>query len=168
MTRTFVIYSSLATLLWEWSQWFVILGFCRSSISVALQWVPNGETGITLPEFLHRYKSDHRELLQTQVWGCSTFVIDAKLQNDQKLPKWNQRSRLRQFMGFWSQHSSLIALVRHLVAGYVLPQYHCVFDNIDETIVSTHATTEALNKSGNNLLRIVEMNTSKRRKRTGR
>jgi hypothetical protein len=39
-------------------------------------------------------KTDDRDLLRSHVWGCPTFVLDPKLQNDQKIPKWNKRSVL--------------------------------------------------------------------------
>ena len=62
-------------------------------------------------------------------------MIKAKLKNDQKLPKCNRRSRLRQFLGFSEEHSTLVANVRNLRTGYISPQYHLVFDDLFETTV---------------------------------
>ena len=61
------------------------------------------------------------------------FVLKAKLQNDQKLPKWNRRSHKGQFLGFSDEHSTLVANVRNLKTGYIYPQYHIVFDDLFET-----------------------------------
>ena len=62
--------------------------------------VPNQESVISPMEILTKTKSNHRDLRRSQVWGCPVFVLEAKLQDDQKLPKWNRRSRLGQFLGF--------------------------------------------------------------------
>ena len=61
------------------------------------------------------------------------FVLEAKLQNDQKLPKWDHWSRKGQFLGFSDKHSTLVATVRNLKTGYISPQYHIVFDELFET-----------------------------------
>ena len=81
-------------------------------------------------------KTDDRDLLRSHVWGCPTFVLDPKLQNDQKIPKWNKRSRLGQFLGYSDEHSSLVANVRHPKTGNVSPQCHCVFDDLFQTVHS--------------------------------
>ena len=65
------------------------------------------------------------------------FVLDPKLQNGQKLPKWNHRSRLGQFLGFLDEQSSLVALVQNLITNYVSPQYHLVFDDLFQTVFSS-------------------------------
>ena len=51
------------------------------------------------------------DILRCHVWGCPVYVLEAKLQNDQKLPKWNRRARLGQFVGFSDEHSSMVANV---------------------------------------------------------
>ena len=98
--------------------------------------VPNRITGLTPLELLTRSKADHRDLLRSHVWGCPTFVLDARLQDGKKIPKWNRRARLGQFLGYSDEHSSLVANVRHLKTGHVSPQYHCVFDDLFQTVFS--------------------------------
>ena len=68
------------------------------------------------------------------MWGCPVFVLEAKLQNDQKLPKWNRRARMGQFVGFSDQHSSLVANVQHLTTNFISPQFHLVFDDLFKTV----------------------------------
>ena len=80
-------------------------------------------------------KSNHRDLRRSHVWGCPVYVLEAKLQNYQKLPKWNRRSRLGQFLGFYKEHLTLVANVRNLRTGYILPQYHLVFYDLFKTTV---------------------------------
>ncbi|KAL7504670.1 hypothetical protein ACHAXN_002258 [Cyclotella atomus] len=64
-------------------------------------------SGITPIEMVTRCKSDHRDLLRTHVWGCPVYVLDPKLQNGKKLPKWNRCARLGQFLGYSRQHIRL-------------------------------------------------------------
>jgi hypothetical protein len=51
------------------------------------------------------------DILCCHVWGCPVYVLEAKHQHDQQLPKWNGRARLGQFVGFSDEHSSLVANV---------------------------------------------------------
>ena len=80
-------------------------------------------------EMLTKTKSNHRDLRRSHVWVCPVYVREAKFQNNQKLPKWNRRSSLGQFLGFSEEHSTLVAIVRQLQTGYILPQYHLIFDD---------------------------------------
>ena len=86
-------------------------------------------------ELLAKTKSNHQDLRSSHVWGCPVYVLEEKLQNDQTLPKWNCRSRLRQFLGLSEEHSTLVANVCNLWTGYILTQYHLVFDDFFKTTV---------------------------------
>ena len=70
--------------------------------------------------------------LQRQyVWGCPVYVLDPRLQDGKKIPKWDPRvPRRGQFLGFSTQHSSTIGLVLNHRTGSVTPQYHCVYDDL--------------------------------------
>lgn len=96
--------------------------------------LPNRITGLTPLELLHKTRADHRDLLRAHVWGCPTYVLDPNLQDGKKIPKWNRRARLGQFLGFSDEHSSLVANVRHLGTGHVSPQFHVVFDDHFHTV----------------------------------
>ena len=97
--------------------------------------VPNHLSGLTPLELLTKSKADHCDILRLHVWGCPAIVLDPKLQNNQKLPKWNRRARVGQFLGYLEDHLSLVANVRHISTGYVSPQFHVVFDDLFETVV---------------------------------
>jgi hypothetical protein len=96
--------------------------------------IPNRRTGLTPLEVFTKERADHRDLLRAHVWGCPVYVLDPILQDGKKIPKWNKRSRLGQFLGFSDQHSSLVGRVRHLGTNYVSPQYHVVYDDKFETV----------------------------------
>ncbi len=85
-------------------------------------------------ELVTKERSEYKEILRSHVWGCPVYVLEAKLQNDQKLPKRNRRDHLGQFVGFSDEHSSLAANVWHLTTGYISPQFYVVFDNLFETV----------------------------------
>ena len=81
-------------------------------------------------ELLAKNNSNNRDLRRSHAWVCPVYVLEEKLQNDQKLPKWNCRSCLGQFIGFSEEHSTLVANVRNLWTGYISPQYHLMFDDL--------------------------------------
>ncbi len=97
--------------------------------------MPNRLSGLTPLELLTKSKADHRDLLCSHVWGCLAIDLDPKLQNNQKLPKWNRCAHVGQFLGYSDEHSSLVANVRHLSTGQVSPQFHVVFDDLFEKVV---------------------------------
>ena len=86
-------------------------------------------------EILTKTRSNHRDLRYSHVWGFPVFVLEAKLQNDQKLPKCNFRSRMGQFLGFSDKQSTLVATILSPKTGYISPQYHVVFDDLFGTTV---------------------------------
>jgi hypothetical protein len=138
MARTFLVHSCLHWTdmgaddisLWPFAVKHVVWLYSR---------VPNFESGLTPMELITKQKADHRDILPSHVWGCPAYVLEPKLQNGQKLPKWNCQSRLGQFLGYLDEHYSLVANVWHLKTGYVSPQYHVVFENLFDTVLSSGA-----------------------------
>ncbi len=96
--------------------------------------LPNGVTGLSPMEILTGTCSDHKDLLHTHLWGCPVYVLDPKLQDGKKIPKWNCRAWQGQFLGFSDEHSLLVATVCHLTTGFVSPQFHVVFDDHFHTV----------------------------------
>ena len=89
MARTFMLHVAL-----HWSESHVddlsLWPFAVKHAVWLYNRLPNPITGLTPMEMLTNVKTDHRDLLRSHVWGCPTFVLDPKLQNDQKIPKWNK------------------------------------------------------------------------------
>ena len=73
-------------------------------------------------------------LQRQHVWGCPTYVLDPKLQDGKKLPKWDPRVRRGQFLGFSHQHSSTVGLILNHLTGAVTPQFHCVYHDLFTTV----------------------------------
>ena len=97
--------------------------------------LPNKNLGWRSPlEIFTKQLSDHKDLLRARVWGCHAFCLEAKLQDGHKIPKFNCRARMGQFLGFSEEHSTLVACVCNLGTNFVSAQFHVVFDEKFTTI----------------------------------
>ena len=76
------------------------------------------------------------KLLDLHCWGCPVYVLNPKLQQGRKLPKWEPRSRRGVFMGLSRVHSSDVPLVLNIRTGHISPQFHVVFDDMFSTVTS--------------------------------
>ena len=85
---------------------------------------------------------DHHHLQRLHVFGCPVYVLDPKLQDGKKLPKWKRRSRRGVYLGVSKVHSSTVHLVLNPETGKVTPQYHVVFDDTFATVFSDGAFSE--------------------------
>jgi hypothetical protein len=81
------------------------------------------------------------KLKDMHTWGCPVYVLDPKLQQGKKLPRWEPKSRKGIFLGFSPYHASDVPLVLNLTSGHISPQYHVVFDDGFDTVIS-HSSTE--------------------------
>jgi hypothetical protein len=102
-------------------------------------------------ELITKHKAEYCDILRSHVWGVSLYVLEPKLQNGQKLPKWNRQSRLGQFFGYSDEHSILFANIWHLKMGYFRPQYHVVFDDLFKNVFSSGADNALINSICKNL-----------------
>ena len=83
-------------------------------------------TGVSLSSFDH--------LQRSHVWGCPAYVLDPKLQDGKKLPKWQARARRGQYLGVSPDHSSTIGRILNLRSGFISPQYHVIYDDLFSTV----------------------------------
>jgi hypothetical protein len=73
-------------------------------------------------------------LRRARVFGAPTYVLDPRMQDGKKLPKWEPRSRRGQFLGFSRNHSSSVGLIRNLQTQHVSVQFHCIYDESFSTV----------------------------------
>ncbi len=110
MARTFMVHASL-----HWtdrgSDDLSLWSFAVKHSVWIYNCVMNAWSGLTPLELVTKERSDYKDILRCHVWGCPVYVLKAKLQNDQKLPKWNRRACLGQFVGFSDEHTSMVANV---------------------------------------------------------
>ncbi len=64
---------------------------------------PNKFSGLSPEEIFYRTKAEKSDLKHMKVFGCPTFVLEPKLQDKQKIPKWLPRSRMGQILGFFNR-----------------------------------------------------------------
>ena len=55
--------------------------------------IPN-DSGLSPMELFYDTKSDHQQLRASKVWGCPAYVLDPRIQDGKKIPRWNPRSKL--------------------------------------------------------------------------
>ena len=101
------------------------------------------DTGLSPSEQFYGVKSNHLDLKNAKVWGCPTYVLDPRLQDGHKIPKWEPRSRLGQFVGRSMVHSSTVGLIKNTNTGRISSQFHTIYDNHFTTlkVASTPATS---------------------------
>ena len=92
--------------------------------------------GLSPDEMWSGVRSDHADLRRAHVFGCPVYVLDPRLQNGDQIPKWDSRARVGMFVGFSTDHSSLVPLVLNTRTGNISPQYHVIFDDKFETVSS--------------------------------
>ena len=84
---------------------------------------------------------DCRYLRRARVWGCPAYVLNPRLADGQKIPKWALRARQGQFLGFSTQHSSTVGMILNFQTGHISPQFHVVYDEKFTTVASNHDTS---------------------------
>ena len=95
----------------------------------------HGQTPIEI--FTGLKTQDPQFLLRCRVWGSPCYVLDPRLQDGKRIPKFTKRSRLGMYMGLSNQHSSSVGRILNLQTGNVSPQYHVIHD---EQFTSVHGT----------------------------
>jgi hypothetical protein len=75
----------------------------------------------------------HR-LMHLHVWVCPLYVLDPKIQQGQKLPRWEPRSKRGMFLGLSQKHAREVPLVLNLGTGSITTRFHVVFDDMFTTV----------------------------------
>jgi hypothetical protein len=82
---------------------------------------------------------DYDHIQRARVWCCPVHVLQPRLQDGKKLPKWDPRSRRGMFVGMSQSHSSNVGMILNLRTGNVSPQYHVVYDDLFTTVPNGEA-----------------------------
>ena len=77
--------------------------------------LPKRDNLLSPLEIFSGTKADsYARLQRTHVWGSPVYVLDPKLQDGKKIPKFNPRSRRGQYLGQSTAHSSTIGRILNL------------------------------------------------------
>ena len=68
--------------------------------------------------------------------GCPVYVLDARLQGDGFILKWDEQVRVGAYVGRYQIHAGNFFLILNLSTGHVSPQFHVVFDKTFSTVPS--------------------------------
>ena len=66
-------------------------------------------------------------------FGCPSYVLHPRMQDNKKGPKWSERSRVGIYLGNSPRHARSVGLILNLTTGLVSPQYHVSYDDGFET-----------------------------------
>ena len=104
--------------------------------------LPSRENGLSPIEIFSQQKMslDYEHLRRAHVWGCPVYVLDPKLQDGKKLPKWSPRAKRGMFVGQSLDHATSIGRILNLETGSITSQFHVVYDDFFTTVPSVDAT----------------------------
>ena len=89
MTRLFMVYTAV-----NWGEDglddITLWSFAMDHVTWLYNRIPQWFSSITPLKMVTQNKTDHCDLMQTHVWGCPVYVLEASLQDSKKLPKWNK------------------------------------------------------------------------------
>jgi hypothetical protein len=78
----------------------------------------------------HKYHNLH-------VRGCPVYVLDNRISDGSKRPRWKPRSTQQVNIGFLEKHASTVPLVLNLELGYITAQFHNVINAWFSTIATS-------------------------------
>ena len=118
------------------------------------------ETRLTPNGLWSRSKYSYSAVVQAHPWGCPFYVLQPRLQDRGKVPKWEPRSRRGKCMGASPLHAITVGLICNLRTDKFSPQFLVVYDDLFETIHSrsnvgrTQGRLHESNGKGNQQTRI--------------
>ena len=98
--------------------------------------LPKQPGGPSPLEVFSNSQTDPNWVRRSWVFGCPAYVLDPKVQDGKKLPRWQPKSCQGQFLGRLSRHARNIGLIRNIKTGNVSTQFHVVYDNFFTTVRS--------------------------------
>jgi hypothetical protein len=121
--------------------------------------------GVCPADFFSGSTVPSHRLLDLHVWGYPVYVLDSKLQQGQKLPRWQPQSRQGILLGLSTQHASEVPLVLNCKTGSITTQFHVVFDDLFFTVPSVERKKDPPQSSGRTLFG--QLHSRSRRRPTG-
>ena len=88
---------------------------------------PNEKDGTTLIELYAYSKVDNVRPMDEKPWNYSVYVLDPKLQDCKRLPKWKSRTHRGQYFEKLQKFTSSTGLLRNLETRYIWSQFLVVY-----------------------------------------
>ena len=82
-----------------------------------------------IKKFTGQKSGNYNHLTATHVWGSPCYVLDPKIVEGKKIPKWDPRSRQGKYMGYSKEHASNAGLILNPKTRYMSVQNPVLYDN---------------------------------------
>ena len=99
--------------------------------------MPSAASGLSPHDLMSRTRWPQSQLTDVHVWGCPVYVLDKKIHDGNKLPRWKPRSTRQIYVGMSQKHASSVPLCLNPTTGAVTSQFHIVFDDEFSTIATS-------------------------------
>lgn len=98
---------------------------------------PDPTTGLALVDVFTKTRWEQRRLHDMHPWGCPTYLLDHRIADGRKIPRWEPCSEQEVNMGMSMRHNNLVPLQLQPSTGKMTTGYHVVFDDWFVTDTST-------------------------------
>ena len=100
------------------------------------------------PEEIFMGQKGKNKLECFHTFRCPIFILEPRLQQGQKVPKWEPRSLMGEYLGHSPFHAQTVPLILNLWSGLVSPQYHVIYN--DQFTLTTSRKTNKLPENWDN------------------
>ena len=96
--------------------------------------VPDPTTGLSPLDIFSKSRYNMSKFHDIHVWGSPVYVLDKRISDGRKLPRWQPRSTRCMYVGVAPTYASTVPLVLNPSTGSITPQFHVVFDDNFSTV----------------------------------
>ena len=107
--------------------------------------LPRQDNGLSPADLFTKQRWPHAKFHDLHVFGCPVYVLDKRIADGKKIPRWQPRSTRQVNLGFSNQFASTVPLLLNPNTGAITSQYHVVFDDWFTTVTSTNDDLPAFN-----------------------
>ena len=107
--------------------------------------MPRTDSGLSPADIFTKQRWPHAKFHDLHVWGCPVYVLDKRIADGKKIPRFQPRSTRHINLGFSSQFASTVPLLLNPNTGRITAQFNVVFDDFFTTVTSTAGDLPALN-----------------------
>ncbi len=93
-----------------------------------------GENNTSPADIVFRTTTDRKIFADMHVWGSPAYILNPKMQDGHKIPKFEPRSRRGVFLGLSKRHASNVPVVLNLETNRISAQFHVVVDDWFATV----------------------------------
>ena len=92
------------------------------------------ENNTSPADMMYRTTTDRKVFADMHVWGSPVYILNPKMQDGHKIPKFDPRSRRGVFLGLSKRHASNVPVVLNLETNRISAQFHVVVDDWFATV----------------------------------